>query len=201
MKKRVIIGQYRLCDFVTMTSTLSAIIGIILCLNGHTNIPFLLLFVSCICDTFDGFIARLRENTTFETSYGVELDSLSDMVAFGVFPAVLAATTIKYKLILYILPFYVLAGLIRLTYFNALNINKQNEKGYFRGVPITTISMIYPLFYFIKISNIEVYSIASIVLFALLTFLFVANIKVKKPNIEKLLKKNNTNKTSKKKLN
>ena len=195
MKKKFIIGQYRLCDLVTMCGTLSAIIGIILCFNGHTNLPFLMLFICCLCDTFDGIVARMRKNTEFESSYGVELDSLSDMIAFGVFPAVLALTTVKYKIMMYIIPLYVLAGLIRLTYFNALNINKKAEKGYFRGVPITTISLIYPLFYFIKISNLEVYSISTIILFILLGCLFITNIRVKKPNIESLIKKNKEKKT------
>ena len=199
MKKRLFIGQYRLCDLVTMLSTLSASIGIILCLNGHTNIPFLLLFVCCICDSFDGIIARMRKNTEFETSYGVELDSLSDMIAFGVFPAVLALTTVKYSIINYIAPLYILAGLIRLTYFNALNINKKAEKGYFRGVPITTISLIYPLYYFIKINNLTLYSIFTIVSISLLGVLFITNIRVKKPNMEKILKLNKEE-SSKKKL-
>ena len=203
MKKRIIIGQYRLCDFITMTSTLSAIVGIILALHGHTNIPFLLLFVSCICDGIDGLVARRRKNTEFETSYGVELDSLSDMIAFGIFPIVLALTTVKYDIISYVLPFYGLAGLIRLTYFNALHINKMSDKGYFRGVPITTISMIYPFFYFIKACNIEAYSIATIILFSLLAILFVTNIKVKKPNWDAILKcifhKNDKQNDSKKK--
>lgn len=198
MKKKLFIGQYRLCDLVTMTSTLSAIIGIILCFNGHTNIPFLLLVVSCICDSFDGLIARRRKNTEFESSYGVELDSLSDMIAFGVFPAVIALTTVKYKLIMYILPLYVLAGLIRLTYFNALHINKMSEKGYFRGVPITAISLIYPFFYFIKINSLTVYSIATIILFITIGILFITNIKVKKPNLEKII---SGNKTKEKKTN
>ena len=187
MKKRIIIGQFRFCDFITMTSTLSAIIGIILCLHGHTNIPFLCLFISCLCDGLDGLAARRRKNSEFETCYGVELDSLSDMVAFGIFPIVLALTTVKYDFISYVLPFYGLAGLIRLTYFNALHINKMGEKGYFRGVPITTISMIYPFFYFIKVCNIEVYSIATIILFILLAILFVTNIKVKKPNWDEII--------------
>ena len=188
MKKRPIIGQYRLCDFITMGSTLSAVIGIILCFNGHTNLPFLMLVICCLCDSFDGIVARMRKNSEFESSYGVELDSLSDMIAFGVFPAVLALRTVKYKLIMYIVPLYVLAGLIRLTYFNALNINKKAEKGYFRGVPITTIALIYPLFYFIKISSTKVYSIATIILFIVIGTLFITNIRVKKPNIEALIK-------------
>lgn len=195
MKKRLFIGQYRLCDLITMCSTLSATIGIILCLNGHTNLPFLLLAICCICDGFDGTVARLRKNSEFETSYGEELDSLSDLVAFGVFPAVLALTTVKYKFFMYILPLYVLAGLVRLTYFNALNINKKAEKGYFRGVPITMISCIYPFFYFIKINSMKIYSISTVILFVALGILFVSNFRFKKPDWSFLFKKSKEKKT------
>ena len=187
MKKRIIIGQYRLCDFITMTSTLSAILGIIFALRGHTNVPFLLLAICCICDGVDGLFARRRKNTEFEISYGMELDSLSDMIAFGVFPVVMALTTVKYDTIMYIVPFYALAGLVRLTYFNALNINKVGDKGYFRGVPITMVSCIYPFFYFIKAASLEAYSIATIILLSLLAVLYVSNFKFKKIDWGKVL--------------
>ena len=195
MKKRLFIGQYRLCDLITMCSTLSATIGIILCLHGHTNLPFLLLAICCLCDGLDGTAARLRKNTEFETTYGVELDSLSDLIAFGVFPAVIALTTVKYKFFMYIIPLYVLAGLVRLTYFNALNISKKAEKGYFRGVPITMSSVIYPFFYFIKINSLKVYSISTVILFIALGILFVSNFKVKKIDWGKLIKKITEKKT------
>ena len=189
MKKRLFIGQFRLCDLITMCSTLSATIGIILCLNGHTNLPFLMLAISCICDGLDGTAARMRKNTKFEVTYGEELDSLSDMIAFGVFPIVLALTTVKYKFLMYVLPLFVLAGLVRLAYFNALNINKTGEKGYFKGVPITMISVIYPFFYFIKINSLTAYSIATTVLFITLGVLFVTNFRFKKIDWGKVLSK------------
>ena len=195
MKKKLFIGQFRLCDLITMCSTLSATIGIILCLNGHTNLPFLMLAISCICDGLDGTVARMRKNTKFEVTYGEELDSLSDMIAFGVFPIVLALTTVKYKFLMYVLPLFVLAGLVRLAYFNTLNINKTGEKGYFKGVPITMISVIYPFFYFIKINSLTAYSIATVVLFITLGILFVTNFRFKKIDWGKVLSKITEKKT------
>ena len=191
MKKRIIIGQYRLCDFLTMTGTLSAFIGMVLAINGYTTIPFILLLVCCLTDSFDGFVARLRKNTEFETSYGIELDSLNDVIAFGAFPVVLALCTVNLEIIKYIVPFYGLCGVIRLTYFNALHINKMEEKGYFRGVPITCISFIYPPVCLLHLINYNVYEWTTVVLFILMGILFVLNIRVKKPSIDKLIKKSN----------
>ena len=187
--KKIIIGQYRLCDFITMSGTLCAIIGIILSIYNYEAIPFILLFLCSIFDSIAGLFARKRKNTDFEKAYGVELDSLSDIISFGIFPIVLALNTIDYFTIYFIVPIYALCGLIRLAYFNTLNITKTNEKGYFRGLPITTVAFIYPLVYIINLISYEAYAYAAMIMFILLAFLFVFNIKVKKPNIEKLFKK------------
>lgn len=191
--KKYFIGQYRFCDLITMCGTLSAIIGIILSITGFEVTPFILLFICSIFDSIDGLFARRRKNTEFETTYGVELDSLSDMISFGVFPAVLAFNTITLDncnfIACAIIALYVLCGLIRLAYFNTLNITKTNEKGYFRGVPITTIAFIYPLVYLLHLINYTVYSYVTLIIFIILGTLFISNIKVKKPNIEKLFKR------------
>lgn len=188
--KKYFIGQYRFCDLITMCGTLSAITGIILSISGLEVAPFILLFLCSIFDSIDGLFARRRKNTEFETTYGVELDSLSDMISFGVFPAVLAFNTITLDncnfIACAILVIYVLCGLIRLAYFNTLNITKTNEKGYFRGVPITTIAFIYPLIYLLHLISYTVYSYATLIIFIILGILFISNIRVKKPDISKL---------------
>ena len=193
MKKKYFIGQYRFCDLITMCGTLSAILGIILSIAEFEVTPFILLFLCSIFDSIDGLFARKRKNTEFETTYGVELDSLSDMISFGVFPAVLAINTITLDncniLACVIISAYVLCGLIRLAYFNTLNITKTNEKGYFRGVPITTIAFIYPLVYLLHLISYDVYSIGTLITFVVLGTLFISNIRVKKPNIEKIFKR------------
>ena len=187
--KKYFIGQYRFCDIITMCGTLSAIIGIILSIMGHEAVPFILLFLCSIFDSIDGLFARKRKNTEFETTYGVELDSLSDMISFGVFPAVIALNTDGLNIMCVIIPIYVLCGLIRLAYFNTLNITKTNEKGYFRGVPITTIAFTYPLVYLLYLINYNIYPYAEAILFSVMSILFISNIKVKKPDISKIFKK------------
>lgn len=187
--KKYFIGQYRFCDLVTMCGTLSAVIGIILAIYGYETLPFILLFLCSIFDSIDGLFARRRKNTDFEKTYGVELDSLSDIIAFGVFPIVLALNTVDSCFIYIVAPIYGLCGLIRLAYFNTLNITKTNEVGYFRGVPITTVAFIYPLVYLFNLISSDIYIVASILTLIILGILFILNIKVKKPNLEKLFKK------------
>ena len=185
MKK--FIGQYRFCDCLTMCGTLSAILGIILTLLGHDDGPIIFMIICALCDSFDGYFARKKENTKFESTYGVELDSLSDMICFGVFPAIFFFKSNCLDITKYIVPLYVLAGLIRLAYFNTLDITKTNEKGYFRGVPITTVAFLYPLVYLTKYISYNAYNYASIILMISLSILFISNIKIKKPNINKII--------------
>lgn len=186
MKKRII-GQYRVCDIITMLGTLFAIIGIILSLKGHFHLATLLMIGCAICDSVDGYFARKRNNTEFESTYGAELDSLSDMISFGVFPAIFVYKISYYSIAKYIIPIFILSGLIRLTYFNSLHITKKDEKGYFRGVPITVSAFLLPILYVFTFFNYKLYSSLIIVALIALSILYVTNIKIKKPNISTMI--------------
>ena len=81
--KKFIIGFYRKCDFITMTGTLFSFIGLMLVLSQHFTMAVLCMVVSGICDAFDGTVARMSKSTKMEKAYGVQLDSLSDVICFG----------------------------------------------------------------------------------------------------------------------
>ena len=96
---------------------------------------------------FDGKIARTKKNRTEdEKRFGIQIDSLCDVVCFGVFPIVLCyelGMTHFYSIP--ILIFYGLAGVIRLGYFNVMEEKRQNEtsenRTYYQGLPITSMSV------------------------------------------------------------
>lgn len=75
---------------------------------------------SGLCDMFDGRVARTKKNRTAEQKgFGIQIDSLCDIVAFGILPAVITIVvcgSVWYAVLIAAL--YVLAGLIRLAYFN-----------------------------------------------------------------------------------
>ena len=185
MKK--FIGQYRFCDLLTMCGCLAAILGVSLSLGEHYHFAIILMIICAFCDTFDGYFSRKRKNSEFESTYGSELDSLSDIICFGVFPAVFIFKSNELSIIKYIVPIYVLAGLIRLAYFNTLNITKTNEKGYFKGVPITTIAFILPVIYLSIFFSKNVYDFLTLIVMMCLSILFITNIKIKKPDINNIL--------------
>lgn len=183
MKK--FIGIYRLCDIVTMISCGTAISGIILAINSRIELSIICLILSGICDVFDGVLARKRKNSIQQIRYGEQLDSLSDIVAFGVLPVIITICNGMNNIVYYpIYIFYVLCGLIRLAYFNMLIHEDDTDKKCFLGLPITSIAIIYPIFYIICKFAYKYSSYILGLMLVVIGLLYVLKIKVKKPSIE-----------------
>lgn len=168
------IGFYDYTVILTYLSLLSGTTGIMLCLNGvgHPYLGMFFLLFSGLCDTFDGKVARSKKNRTEQMKkFGIQIDSLSDLVAFGVLPACIGISLLRYAINIpglsgftfyilsnyqkpatYILTFvavlYVLAAMIRLAYFNVMEEEDQNrdESGakIYTGLPVTSAALIFP---------------------------------------------------------
>ena len=84
------IGFYDYTVVLTYLSLVSAGLGIFISLNGdgHPYIGVFFLLFCGLCDAFDGKVARTKKDRTEEEcKFGIQIDSLSDLVAFGVLPA------------------------------------------------------------------------------------------------------------------
>lgn len=190
------IGYYNYTVILTYISLFSGMLGIGCAANGKTGLAILCLMFSGFCDMFDGAVARTKKDRTEdEKNFGIQLDSLCDVICFGVLPAViLYFSGVKTVIGIIILLCYVLCGLIRLAFFNVLETKRQMTedgcaKGY-RGLPITMASAIYPLFYLIGLAlphsvMVVVYHILPVIL----AFLFIADIHIPKIDITKIFKK------------
>ena len=181
------IGFYNYTVILTYLSLCSAVVGITQVFEGRERIAILCLLISGICDLFDGKVARhKKDRTDQEKLFGIQIDSLCDLVAFGVLPACIGYKLgFNYGLGLAAAVLIVLCGLIRLGYFNVKEEERQrntaeNRKEY-QGVPITTSSIILPLLFLAK-KNIPdaAYPYVFQGFMVALSILFVANIKVKK---------------------
>jgi len=145
------IGVYRKCDFVTMLGTCFAVTGIIFAYNLKTTFAVFCLIFAAICDAFDGVVARRFKSLKEQEIYGVELDSLSDAISFGVLPMMIVLNIATHNLLTYIISiFFVLCGVIRLAYFNMLTTTKKSTGKEFIGLPITASAIILPTVYFIS---------------------------------------------------
>lgn len=95
------IGFYDYTVILTYLSLMSGTIGIMLCLNGmgHPYLGMFFLLFSGLCDTFDGKVARSKKDrTTQMKKFGIQIDSLSDLIAFGMLPACIGIAMLRYTM-------------------------------------------------------------------------------------------------------
>lgn len=112
------LGVYDYTVVLTYVSLMVSVGGMMFAVNGHLHLGVMCLAISGLCDMFDGKIARTKKNRTeVEKRFGIQIDSLSDIVCFGASPAVLCyCFGMRGVIGVAILMFYVLAGLIRLAW-------------------------------------------------------------------------------------
>ena len=188
------IGVYDYTVILTYLSFLSAMLGILQASRGHFGAAIGCLIFSGVCDMFDGIVARSKKNRTEdEKNFGIQLDSLCDVVSFGVFPALLLYFQgVQSGIGVAILCFYALCALIRLAFFNVLEINRQKTEGgcakAYRGLPVTSAAIVYPFFYLLApLLPDGVNTALHHILPVLMGFLFILDFRVPKIDFGKLL--------------
>ena len=103
---------------------------------------------SGLCDLFDGTVAQTRARTAQEKRFGVQIDSLSDLVSFGVQPAAIGYCIGVRGAQVIVLCCYVLAALIRLAYYNVTEdelLEEGSGRDAYEGLPVTTATIMFPL--------------------------------------------------------
>jgi CDP-diacylglycerol--serine O-phosphatidyltransferase len=109
---------------------------------------FILLPLALVCDVLDGYVAR--RNRGRQSVLGADLDSLADIISFGVAPAMLGFTLgLRGGWDMLVLTFFVICGVSRLARFNvtavALADAETGKVKYFEGTPIPTSVVIVAL--------------------------------------------------------
>ena len=85
--KKGLLGYYNYTVVLTYIGMLTAFTGILMVLNKNFIAAVVCLLVSGVCDMFDGKVAATKERDHNEKCFGIQIDSLSDLVSFGIFPA------------------------------------------------------------------------------------------------------------------
>eukprot|EP01095_Lingulamoeba_sp_RSL-Kostka_P002101 TRINITY_DN1295_c0_g1_i1.p1 TRINITY_DN1295_c0_g1~~TRINITY_DN1295_c0_g1_i1.p1 ORF type:complete len:218 (-),score=61.82 TRINITY_DN1295_c0_g1_i1:198-851(-) len=137
-----------LADFITLANAACGVSSIFSCLNFLANgktvehylsIVFVLLPLSLLLDMMDGYVARKLKS---QSKIGADLDSLSDIVSFGVAPSVLGFTLgMRGGWDMAILVYFVSCGISRLARYNVTASEMADETGkvkYYEGAPIPT---------------------------------------------------------------
>ena len=164
---------------VTSLNIFSGFISMIFASNGDYRMASVFIIVAAIFDTLDGIVARLLGTSSL---FGVELDSLSDVVSFGAAPSFLV-----YKAYAYQFGFWgiiasstiLIFGALRLARFN-VNVGDLKTKGDFTGLPIplSAITISVLIFSFHKENQmIEPFNYIVIPLVLILSVLMVSKIR------------------------
>ena len=188
------IGFYDYTVILTYMSLVSAVLGMVFAHKGAFGVAMLCLFLSGFCDAFDGKVARTKKNRTDdEKAFGIQLDSLCDVVSFGAAPAFACyCMGMDTAIGVAILCVYCVCAVIRLAFFNVQEAKRQQvEEGcnkYYRGLPVTTSAIIFPVFYLLRsLLPGKVFVMVLHILMAVTSFLFILDFRVKKPDFGKLV--------------
>lgn len=193
-RKNKLIGVYDYTVILTYLSLFSAVVGLAGAAEGRYTFAIVCLLFSGICDAFDGIVARSKKDRTEdEKAFGIQLDSLVDVVSFGVFPALLCYHMGMDGIAgLAVGCVYCMCAVARLGYFNVQEAKRQQvETGCaktYRGLPVTSVSIILPLAFCLR-PWLGPEGFAKVLYGLMLTVaaLFVLNISVPKPDWKKIL--------------
>jgi CDP-diacylglycerol--serine O-phosphatidyltransferase len=139
MRKRKRRSVYLLPNLLTSFSIFGGFYSMVSTINGKFLYASFAIFLSCLCDALDGPVAR---KTGSASRFGVEYDSLADLVSFGVAPALLAYVWAMkgYGRFGWLAAFlFVACGALRLARFNVQKDTVQKKQ--FLGLPIPMAAM------------------------------------------------------------
>jgi CDP-diacylglycerol---serine O-phosphatidyltransferase len=168
-----------LSNIFTFGNLVFGVLSILMASERNFLLSSIFIFVSALFDRYDGRIARLFG---VENTFGKELDSLADVISFGVAPSILTfyiCNLASYSLNGYIITILMpMAGAYRLARYNAFDFN-----GVFTGVPITIIGTFMALYYLIyTLTNAAI--MVNVVVIAIIicigSYLMISNLKIKK---------------------
>lgn len=170
-----------LSDIISLLNMSCGFISIILAFNMAFNFGAIFMLLSLVFDSIDGWVAR-KINRNDELEFGKNIDSLSDIVSFGIAPAVFLYSISKTipsspEILVAIISLIIaICGVLRLTRYNV--ISNHMDSNDFIGFPIPGIAVILATYYLTGIFNIY---IAMIMMFITSLFM-ISNFKYAKFN-------------------
>ena len=148
-KERFIIGMWNASVVLSYAGLCAAVIGMVLSLDArHIRSAFICLMAAGVCDLFDGTVARRIKRNDAEKQFGIELDSLVDVVDFIALPiAIFVGLEMTGILDVLLFMAYAICGIARLGYFNVMTADANAPVRYYTGLPLTYAALIFPLAY------------------------------------------------------
>lgn len=193
MKSKIFIGHYNYTVIATYTALVFGVCGIFTAISGNSFSAIVFLILAGALDMIDGRIARTKTRTDDEKHFGIQIDSLCDLISFGVLPTVigrsLGLTQMGFTALFAL---YILTAQIRLAYFNVDEYNRQKrtegKRKYYKGLPVTSSAIIFPFIYtFLSPVGKSCLCTTYAAVLMLCAILFVSNINIPKPGKKMIL--------------
>ncbi len=166
-------------DLVSLGNASFGFLSILMVFNGYLGLAAQFMLIAVIFDSLDGWVAR-RTKRVDQYGFGENIDSLSDVISFGVAPGMLliAATSsfsIPY-LNIGVALLVLLCGVLRLARFNVITNSGQGKDEKFVGLPIPTTALIMGSFYLSGIFRADL----AIVIMVVVSLMMVSTIEYPK---------------------
>ena len=164
-------------NYLTLCNIFCGFLSILVTVHGYYVWGTVFILLAMLADRYDGIVAR---KLGVVSDIGHDLDSLCDVVSFGVAPAILIfekfvsidkPTSTLIVIVAILSAIYACCGAYRLARFNVTKM----KDGYYQGVPITTCGSVLAI-----ISLFSLPSIINLLLLIICSYLMVSNLKIKK---------------------
>ena len=166
-------------DIISLLNMSSGFLSILCSINNYFELSAILMIIAIMFDSTDGWVAR-KTNRNDSLGFGKNIDSLSDIVSFGVAPAVFIYTSINTTsiplqiLVILVSLLIVVCGVLRLTRYNVIADHVKTSD--FIGFPIPGISFIIATYYLSGLYN----SYLALILSIIVSILMISNVKYPK---------------------
>lgn len=204
-KHKKLLGVYNYTVVLTYVGMLCSFAGIHFLFSSADKsfvLALLCLMIAGVMDMFDGKVASTKKDRTpSEKLFGIQIDSMADIISYGVFPSLIVYTLAlgdkyypiehpwKARIVICICALYLLCALIRLSFFNVDEMERQaktdGSRCSYLGLPVTSAAVVLPAVfigaYFAGNSRPPI-EIAAFFL-TLMGILFITPFKMPKPHL------------------
>ena len=182
-----LIGFYNYTVILTYMGAAAAVCGIFFSASGYPFWGVICLLFAGLTDMFDGKVASTMKRTDAEKAFGIQIDSLCDLVSFGVLPIAIGYGIGLDGGFFYVsAALYLLCAVIRLAYFNVDEARRQKtetgrRKTYY-GLPVTSAALIFPCIFGMKSLLGDAMPIIYQLILYVTAAAFIIKFKIAKPN-------------------
>lgn len=182
-----LIGLYNYTVILTYLGAAAAVCGIFFSAEGYPFWGIVCLMFAGLTDMFDGKVASTMKRNASEKAFGIQIDSLCDLISFGVLPIAIGYGLGLSGGIFYAsATLYVLCAIIRLAYFNVDEAERQkNETGTrktYYGLPVTSAAILFPFIFGFKSLLGDVMPIIYQIAIFIIAAAFIIRFAIPKPN-------------------